>query len=184
MSLIADPNDPNISFSDLKKRYNEKQTVKQKPLYDQVKDAVLIHSGDPAERLAPITPSGLKKLPIPQASSIPVLPKRKYKWQGAGTTPKFPKKLHCFHCGRKRLMRIATTALDLDASVRLVYFKMRKLLKTMKQDTHIKMPEMFIGSCSICLENTFFTMNKNRKLVVTQEIENQIQDQVLKEVQK
>lgn len=179
--LIIDPSD--ADFQALKRQYQEKQQKHNPNLYDQVKEAVLINSGDPNERLERITTETLRNIPIPKSTAPPVII-RKHKKHASGSRKKYGKKLHCFYCGQARLMRIATTVLELDGSIRLIYLKMRKTLQMLREDKHVKMPEVLIGNCQVCFENTFFTVTPSRKLKVSQEIEAQITKNIVEELEK
>lgn len=82
-----------------------------------------------------------------------------------GAKAQYQKKLHCIHCGKKRLMRLATTILNTDGTVALIFLRLKKFLKTAKETT-LDLPNDLIGNCSVCSENTYYKLNHNRKLEV------------------
>lgn len=139
-------------------------------LYDKNGNPIEVNEGaikqvesQPEPKSDRITRKTLETMPIPPAAPVKV-ELRKYK--RAGSPAHYDRKLHCYHCGQKRVMRIATILLNTDGTSNLVYFNLRKLQRTLKENKQITLPDLFIGNCLVCLENTPFRVNKNRKLEV------------------
>lgn len=79
-------------------------------------------------------------------------------------------KLHCLHCGKKRLMALTLPFPKEDGKMGIVFLKIRNLYKLIKEG---KLPntkgaefpkEGLMGKCLVCNNVTFFDLNKNNKL--------------------
>jgi hypothetical protein len=115
-----------------------------------------------------ITPSVLRNLPIPKAAELKKFSLKRHK---SGSLLNIIKKLHCVHCGKKREVKLATTALHPDGSVAMIYIRVKKLLSTLNVRKHINLPPYFVGECFICHGNTYYRLNNNNKFEIETDYE-------------
>jgi len=114
-----------------------------------------------------ITSKMLRGLPIPPPSVVVVKSLNK-KQTDPGSPKKISKKLHCIHCGRLRDVKLSTVALNLDGKVSMIYLRVKKLKRSLRERKKMNIPPYFVGTCGICLANTYYKLNRNNKFEVEQ----------------
>jgi len=84
-------------------------------------------------------------------------------------------KLHCQMCGCKRKMIQFLTIdkevdeYDVEGKPRkhVIPFSVKKFLDTIQSGTMVKLPKFYVGTCGVCLSNTYYQgQNRGTKLEV------------------
>jgi DNA-directed RNA polymerase subunit M/transcription elongation factor TFIIS len=87
-----------------------------------------------------------------------------------GTRKKYEDKIHCRKCGRKRngrlafLMQVPVENEPEKTQTSPVWLNIRNFYRIAAEQKHVQLPTALFGHCGDCGTQTFYHLNKQRKL--------------------